>query len=150
MERRKITVNKLDFELLFSLSPEGSEVYLDLDSGDVLLITDDSTPEDDERFAWLMSDEFHAGDDPRFLRVERPSPHEGWEEMADFVRVLGDSREAEVLWTAIQGKGAFGRFKNTLARYPDTQAAWYAFRDAREAERMARWFAGHDLDVTFI
>ena len=47
---------------------------------------------------------------------------------------------------AIDGKGAFRRFKNELnEEYPDLLPAWYAFRDARARRRAVQWLADHSL-----
>jgi hypothetical protein len=41
---------------------------------------------------------------------------------------------------AIQGKGAFRRFKDELHdEYPDLLPAWYAFRDIRPKRRSVQW-----------
>ena len=47
---------------------------------------------------------------------------------------------------AIQGKGAFRRFKDELREeHPDLLAAWYAFRDARARRRAVQWLADNSL-----
>ena len=149
MSRRKVTVNKSDFELFFNEIPDECEVYLDLDTGDVLMVADGFSPEDDERIAYLLSDDFFPEEDSRYLRVERPFSRDRWEDMADFIRTLADARLADAFWDAIQGRGAFGRFYAMLARYPKTEKAWDSFQKQRQDERIQRWFDDNDLDVTF-
>jgi hypothetical protein len=47
---------------------------------------------------------------------------------------------------AIQGKGAFRRFKDELhEEYPDLLPAWYAFRDTRARRRAMQWLADNSL-----
>lgn len=48
--------------------------------------------------------------------------------MERFVESIEDDTAAEGLAVAIQGKGAFRRFKDTLHRH-GIQDRWYAFRD---------------------
>jgi len=47
---------------------------------------------------------------------------------------------------AIQGRGAFRRFKDELyEEHPDLLPAWYAFRDARARRRAVQWLADNSL-----
>ena len=65
--------------------------------------------------------------------------------MADFAETITDERVARRLFRAIQGKGAFRRFKDELHdEYPDLLPAWYAFRDIRK-RRAVQWLADNSL-----
>ena len=58
--------------------------------------------------------------------------------MADFADGITDERAGRRLARAIQGKGAFRRFKDELhEEYPDLLPAWYEFRDTRARRRAA-------------
>jgi Uncharacterised protein family (UPF0158) len=47
---------------------------------------------------------------------------------------------------AIQGKGAFRRFKDQLHQeHPSLLPAWYAFLDARATRRAIQWLADNSL-----
>jgi len=66
--------------------------------------------------------------------------------MADFADGLSNERAGRRLARAIQGKGAFRRFKDELhEEYPDLLPAWYAFRDARAKRRAVQWLADNSL-----
>ncbi len=66
--------------------------------------------------------------------------------MSDFAETITDERAGRRLARAIQGKGAFGRFKDELhEEYPDLLSAWYAFRDARARRRAVQWLADNSL-----
>jgi hypothetical protein len=54
----------------------------------------------------------------------------GWQDMADFAATLEDSRIRGILEDAVQGKGAFSRFRRAIDR-ADLKAAWYCFSDDR-------------------
>jgi hypothetical protein len=64
------------------------------------------------------------------LTVIEPLPSWIWyQDMADFADAITDERARRRLARAIQGKGAFRRFKDELhEEYPDLLPAWYAFR----------------------
>jgi hypothetical protein len=66
--------------------------------------------------------------------------------MADFADGITDERAGRRLARAIQGKGAFRRFKDELhEEYPDLLPAWYAFRDSRARRRAVQWLADKSL-----
>jgi Uncharacterised protein family (UPF0158) len=52
---------------------------------------------------------------------------------------------ADRLGIAIDGRGAFRRFKDTISRWPDEQERWYRFSDERRRGRARQWlsFAGY-------
>jgi hypothetical protein len=76
-----------------------------------------------------------------------PLPSWVWyQDMADFAEAITDERAGSRLLRAIQGKGAFRRFKSELhAEYPHLLTAWYAFRDARAQRRAVQWLADNSL-----
>jgi hypothetical protein len=47
---------------------------------------------------------------------------------------------------AIQGKGAFRRFKDTLARSPSEEQRWYAFQEERLRARVREWLEEEELE----
>jgi hypothetical protein len=76
-----------------------------------------------------------------------PLPSWVWyQDMADFAAAITDERAGRRLARAIQGKGAFRRFKDQLhEEHPDLLPAWYAFLDARATRRAVRWLADNSL-----
>jgi hypothetical protein len=77
----------------------------------------------------------------------RPLPSYIWyQDMADFVDLLSDDRAARRLARAIDGQGAFRRFRAELnEEYPHLLPAWYAFRDTRAARRAVEWLLDESL-----
>ena len=76
-----------------------------------------------------------------------PLPSYIWyQDMADFADQISDGRASRRLAQAIQGKGAFRRFKAQLhEEHPHLLPAWYAFRDARAYRRAVEWLADNSL-----
>lgn len=70
---------------------------------------------------------------------------EGYRDMADFVASVGDRRARERLSRALEGRGAFRRFKDALLDFPELRQAWFDFHDARMARRAVAWLADHHL-----
>ncbi len=62
------------------------------------------------------------------------------------LKTHSDERTGRRLARAIQGRGAFRRFKDELhEEHPDLVPAWYAFRDARARRRAVKWLADNSL-----
>jgi hypothetical protein len=76
-----------------------------------------------------------------------PLPSYVWyQDMADFAEAITDERAGRRLARAIQGSGAFRRFKGELhEEHPDLLPAWYAFRDVRASRRAVQWLADNSL-----
>lgn len=81
------------------------------------------------------------------LVAVEPLPSYVWyQDMEDFAEGISDDRAGRRLARAIQGRGAFRRFKDELhAEYPELLPAWYAFRDARAMRRAVDWLADSSL-----
>jgi hypothetical protein len=76
-----------------------------------------------------------------------PLPSYVWyQDMADFAERISDERAGRRLARAINGKGAFRRFRAELhEEYPQLLPAWHAFRDSRAKRRAVEWLAGNSL-----
>jgi hypothetical protein len=85
-------------------------------------------------------------DELDLIRID-PMPSYIWyEDMANFAGQITDERAGRRLARAIQGKGAFRRFRAELQEeYPHLLPAWYAFRDARANRRAVEWLADNSL-----
>lgn len=77
----------------------------------------------------------------------RPLPSYVWyQDMADFVDLITDESAARRLARAINGRGAFRRFRDELhEEYPHLLPAWNAFRDVRAARRAVDWLYDESL-----
>ena len=117
-----------DYEHRWLINPEtGDVVFWTEDSG-----VDGHTPVD--------------LDDLDLVRID-PLPSYVWyQDMADFAEGISDEVAGRRLARAIQGKGAFRRFKGELhEEYPHLLPVWYAFRDVRAARRAVDWLVDNSL-----
>jgi hypothetical protein len=85
-------------------------------------------------------------DDLDLLCID-PLPSYVWyRDMADFAEEISDERAGRRLARAIDGRGAFRRFRAELhEEYPHLLPAWYAFRDSRAKRRAVEWLAENSL-----
>lgn len=72
-------------------------------------------------------------------------PGDGYRDMADFTASVQHRRAAGLLDRALNGRGAFRRFKNTLFEFPEVRDQWFRFRDARARRRALQWLADQEL-----
>ena len=87
-------------------------------------------------------------DDPeRWLWVQAGS-HDGWRDMAEFAAAVPDPALAQRLERAVQGRGAFRRFRAVLDEHPDELTRFHRFADERQRGRARRWLADRGLRPT--
>jgi len=118
-----------------------NEHFLDLETGEIFFISDYM---DDEETGELK-DRIEEDSD-RYERIPKAESHEGYQDMVDFIATVDNERLAELLEVAINGKGAFRRFKDVLLNYPEERERWFKFKDERMEERALEWL--DDIEVT--
>jgi hypothetical protein len=71
---------------------------------------------------------------------------EGWRDMANFIATVDDRVVADRLVAAIEGRGAFSRFRRELDRRPELIGPWKAFSAECRVGRARSWLAcaGYD------
>lgn len=90
--------------------------------------------------------EVQKGCGARFVPIPQDDSHDAYQDMQDFTDAVTDERLKELLWVALDGKGAFRRFKDALTRYPEERERWFAFRDERLKERLLEWLESVDIE----
>lgn len=87
-----------------------------------------------------------ADEKNRFLMIPRRESREGYELMAAFAETVIRKGLREKLAIALDGKGAFQRFKNVLHDHPAELERWYAFKDESLREDAIRWLLEHGIE----
>ena len=102
-----------------------SEAYLDLQTGEVVTVEDESlsgvTEDDDAR----RTDE----DPDRYAQIPRTESRDQLDLMCRFADTVDEDDIREMLALALRGKGAFGRFRDVVFRYPDLKSRWHAMQE---------------------
>lgn len=80
-------------------------------------------------------------DRDRWLTVWREGSRNAYRDMEYFIGALADEDRADRLSIAIEGRGAFRRFKDVLERWPDELDRWYVFSGDRQRGRARDWLA---------
>src|SRR5512139_1422434 len=116
-----ININWSDLEIAFERNSPEQESFLDLENGDLLSIAE-GEPDAPARRARV------ANSPERYLRVDPASSREQYRWMERFVGAVADQPLRERLLVAIDGKGAFRRFKDVLLAFPAERERWFAYR----------------------
>lgn len=132
------------------------DVYLDIETGEVvhdlvggraddyeteeeaidaLILEGPDIDEDDFR----LHEQIEAAGRTRYLRIYHVESWIPYQDMKDFIDVVDDARVQELLAVAIDGSGAFRRFKDVLDRYSSWQEEWFAFKKEKEESRVREW-----------
>ena len=149
-------IDAIDFHI------DGVNFYLDKDTGEVHDVSDDD---------WARYDDGEEGDpdfegladwekehmeeiwpvleglgSDRYVELPGQFDFDGYRVMENFIDELPEGRMKDDLWRAIEGRGAFRRFKDEVHRH-GVHEKWYAFRDAAPREFMIEWCKDENIDV---
>ncbi len=125
-------------ETAFEHNAPETHSYLDLKTGQVVTIVD-SRPEDDEKRQLVRRSE------GRFVHLDPASSREQYRWMERFVQSVADPTLRERLILAIDGKGAFRRFKDVLLSYPVERDRWFTYRGNLLHIYINGWLAAQDI-----
>jgi hypothetical protein len=172
---RKLKVEMGDLGLAMDMSDLGddSSHYLDLETGKVIFVggeiclalngilgdlDDDEDPTavaeaikssdlaDWERQAVQEAWEVDQDAGKRYVEIPHSNARDDYQLMVEFIDTVADEHLRELLEVAIDGKGAFGRFKSVLGRSDKELDRWYAFKN-EEGERQARrWLKSLEIE----
>ncbi len=168
---------KVDFdEVVFAMENASEMVsyFLDKETGDVIVITDDGRWEYDNLlqevndseegmpdFAEILEEsdlqdwqkkealEIHQVDTEygtRYIKINPSGSRAGYGDMEDFIPTVREEFLRERLWRAIQGKGAFRYFKDVLLDNLQERQRWFTFKDERSRQRAIEWLASQDIE----
>jgi hypothetical protein len=135
MEKKRTL--KIDLDELYDAMENSSyevEYYLDLKTGEILFVSEGMDDEETGKLKNQIEEEFD-----RYEPIPKAESHEGYRDMQVFIASVDDERLTELLEVAINGKGAFRRFKDVLLNYPEERERWFEFKDDRIQEQALEW-----------
>ncbi len=159
METRRVAIDMdaLVQAIRNSRQRGGTSWYLDVETGQVLgvdsnLLTalensddlDGITRYDQEQ---LQQAEQILYNPDRYIPVEGLSADDLNRMMSDFVRTVEDAELKKLLQNAAQGKGAYRRFRETLAHYPQEMQRWVEFEKKAVLEFAQDWLDLNGIEV---
>jgi hypothetical protein len=113
--------------------------YLHLTTGEVLRVVDGvADPQMHVRIA----------SDGNYLRIDPVSSREQYRWMERFIPMVDETELRGRLTQAIDGKGAFRRFKDVLMTFGAERERWFTFRSERLRTFMEAWLSAHAIRAT--
>jgi hypothetical protein len=114
--------------------------YLDRETGAVLVFYGESEDEQ-ERHRQVKRNL------TRYLEVAPVPPKDQYKWMEKFIATLTDDELRERVLVAIDGKGAFRRFKDLLVHYPGVRERWFAYRGLHLHAYINEWIVVHQIEL---
>lgn len=114
----------------------GITAYFDAQTGQTLLRTVEQDEEADDFDPW----------DPRYHEVPALGSAKGWQLMSGFAEAQGGAL-GERLAQALEGKGAFRRFRNAVY-HAGVSERWLAYEHAGLCEHAAEWLKSQGVEAS--
>lgn len=133
---REVPVNWEALEGAFENNSPEVHSYLHVITGDVLRVVDGvADPATHLRISASRA----------YVRIEPVNSREQYQWLERFIATVEDDALCEKLLDAIDGKGAFRRFKDELMAWPAERDQWIAFRRDRLRVHMEAWLTDRQL-----
>jgi hypothetical protein len=133
---REVPVDWEALEDAFENNAPEVHSYLHLTTGEVLRVVDGvADPQMHVRIA----------SDGNYLRIDPVSSREQYRWMERFIPMVDDTDLRGKLAQAIDGKGAFRRFKDVLMSFGPDRERWFTFRSERLRTFMEAWISAHAI-----
>lgn len=149
---------EIDFDEIASLMESDFDLYkyyLDTHTGETVVVPYDlldsesfDTEEIENLPKWERElvpvvQEILEGD--RYEPIPRVESYQVYDLMAEFAETVSNRRLQRLLSVALDGKGAFGRFKRVMENYPEERERWFKFKLAEMSKWIREWL--NDLDI---
>ena len=133
--RRKVKVDWEELIIAFEASGFDQSNYLDLETGEVVSLMREIMDSDE-----IDEIEQRVNSEPeRYKFIPSIDSSEAYDDMVKFIDTVEDKHLAELLSVAINGKGAFRRFKDVLLSYPVERERWFEFQSDLMVRRVEEW-----------
>jgi hypothetical protein len=170
---RQLKIDLSELELAFDRGSEMISYYLDLETGEVISVSDEERgslesiyesyyDEQSQTIDWenafekehvpdwqrvllKNADRVEAGFGDRFISIPSEGSHEGYRDMEAFIASVRNWRLQERLERAIGGRGAFRYFKDVLLDYPAERECWFQFKRERLHQRILDWLEAYGI-----
>ncbi len=172
---RQLKMDISNLEMAFDNSGEMINYYLDLETGDIVSITDEDHrllerlsesyyDEETRTMDWekafqeetilewqretlQQADQIEAGFGSRYIAIPSAEPGEGYQDMEAFISTVRNPHLQERLYRAISGRGAFRYFKDVLLEHPKERERWFQFKERRLHQRILDWLEAEEIEI---
>jgi hypothetical protein len=134
---REVPIDWEALENAFENNAPEVHSYLQVITGDVLRIVDGVA--DPQMHARIASD-------TNYLRIEAVLSREQYRWMERYIPTVEEPKLRSRLEVAIDGKGAFRRFKDVLMAFSAERERWFTYRSERLRTFMGAWLQAHNIN----
>ncbi len=134
---RELSIDWAALYSAFQMNMPEVRCFLSLEDGRVLKL-----PPGDPTLATVRADVQH------YVPIEAVPSRIQYQWIAEYIKLLGDNPACERMEAAINGKGAFRRFKDILLTLPEERRRWFEFRDQKMKPFTEAWLAQQSLAPT--
>lgn len=155
--KRKAAVKLDDLITEIEIQMDETLTYINTRTGEVITLSreemraaEDEDPlenypdwqrENIEQAIQIIEDE-----DEVYLNFTLRNEYHEYEIIEDFIGTLSEAEVREELFGAIQGRGAFRRFKDGIIEH-DVEKQWYEFKEKKVKELVIAWCEDKDLVI---
>ena len=165
---RKLAIKLDDLIQAFDSRADDGDRYLNTETGEILLVREEGRYELEnlseraqslEHLEELVMKNVKAGlrdavmalaryeaDEEIYMLIPTLTSGDGYQDMEEFIQTVNNVALQNMLQEAIQGKGAFRRFKDALNVAPEARERWFAFKAASVERRVLEWLAENDIE----
>ncbi len=148
---KQVKVDLEDISIVMDTDRWENQAYLDTLTGEIMYVPTELNEDniyDDEYVSSLPEwekemveeiKEIYEDEEDRYIIIPERTSNDAYEVMVEFAKRLDNFDVSEELFDALDGRGAFRRFKDTLRRYPDIEKEWYDFQLATEKQEVREW-----------
>lgn len=155
---RRLKVDLGDIAMAMEMQFSESANYLDLQTGEVVVMPPELQDEErifDEEYvedlpAWEqelvpVAREI-TGSVGRYASIPTAPSYQEYDLMVEFAQSVRDPQLRELLVVALDGRGAFGRFKRVLEQHPRERERWFSMRDQFSEQRVREWLEELEIE----
>lgn len=172
---RRLKVDLADLESALEETSWEASWYLDLETGQALRIDDETRQELEALYAkftdaegrltvelttflkesdlpeWRKealaeADMVEKGYSSRFVQVPHADTRQDYQDLEEFIDTIEDEWLRDQLSRAIRGRGAFRRFRDVIADFPEERERWFAFKSSQVRARILAWLASEGIE----
>jgi hypothetical protein len=172
---RRLRVRLDDLVNAFVDGSSDRQYYFDLETGDVVLISDDTRKNLEDMYDELIAYEedgpwaiqrqledrgfneqeqagvlalflMEGGYGLRYVAMPQASANYATREMEEFIATVQDREMAERLARALNDRTPFRRFHDVVSETPGERERWEAYREQRARQRVLDWLAGQGIE----
>lgn len=120
------------------------------DMGDIEYIEFDEEPEIPD---WMTDEmevmlEILLDESGRYVRIPERENRIAYQSMKNFIDMIQDPLLKAELLSALNGKGAFRKFKETLVRFPKERKRWHGFNAKAVKKEISEWLKSLGVEAS--